>query len=607
LLACIEADSKESRRKVTGSYYTPREIVDYMINEALDAILEQSPQRKQGEHVSFLANAAGSENLLLRCAILDPACGSGAFPCGVMNAIMKRIDPDKTLSQSERYAKKLEILRNVIYGVDIQPMAAQITVLRLFLSMILEITPTKDARNNFGIDPLPNLDYKFVVANTLMELNGNDLFFRENQHKFQQLIDLKRDFFREFSVAEKGRLRARIESLEEELATESGSPPIVALYEWKHSDTSPAPYFDSRWMFSIDKFDIVIGNPPYGARYPAEHKEYFKQKYVSAKTTDIEKDGSIVGKLKGSLDTFSLFIENGFNSLKTGGYLTFIVPLSFVSSDSMTALHDILFNNCKTIRVSSYAKRPAQIFRTSCVANTIMGVTRTNTKCEHLWTTTMNRLVKRKNLDTLLGALKFTDGLQFCMRGRIPKISLPIEKRILKKMFVKRHSRIRDLIDKNGKPIFYRSSGGRYYNVVTNSSQGSTKEKALFLDKKLADTIGATLSSSLFWWYQQVYTNGLDLKSYEIDSFPIPMDKLTPAIRRKIEKLYEQYLQSIERHVIDRESQEYKHITKFKEYKIRYSKALIDAMDDIICPLYGLTEEETEFIKHYELQFRIDG
>ena len=164
LLACIEADTKESRRKVTGSYYTPREIVDYMINEALKAYLESS-------------DYPSDENLLLRCTILDPACGSGAFPCGVMNAIMKWIDPNKTLSQPERYAKKLEILRNVIYGVDIQPMAAQITVLRLFLSMLLEITPTDDARNNFGIDPLPNLDYKFVVANTLMGIDVKDLFF----------------------------------------------------------------------------------------------------------------------------------------------------------------------------------------------------------------------------------------------------------------------------------------------------------------------------------------------------------------------------------------------------------------------------------------------
>ena len=110
----------------------------------------------------------------------------------------------------------------------------------------------------------------------------------------------------------------------------------------------------------------------------------------------------------------------------------------------------------------------------------------------------------------------------------------------------------------------------------------------------------------MFWWYQQVYSNGLDLKSYEIESFPIPIESLTAPVRRKIEKRYERYLQDIERHVVEHESKEYKHITRYKEYKIRYSKALIDTIDDVICPLYGLTKDETEFIKNYELRFRTD-
>ncbi|MDR0327589.1 MAG: N-6 DNA methylase, partial [Planctomycetaceae bacterium] len=193
LLACIDADNKQSRRKVTGSYYTPREIVDYMVNEALDMYANQSRNRKIAnvDSQSYDSGSEFDENLLLRCAILDPACGSGAFPCGVMNSIMKRIDPNKTLSQSKRYDKKLEILRNVIYGVDIQPMAVQITVLRLFLSMLQEIKPNPKAEN-FGISPLPNLDYKFVVANSLIGINVQDLFFQEYRTKFAQLMDLKK-------------------------------------------------------------------------------------------------------------------------------------------------------------------------------------------------------------------------------------------------------------------------------------------------------------------------------------------------------------------------------------------------------------------------------
>jgi hypothetical protein len=219
--------------------------------------------------------------------------------------------------------------------------------------------------------------------------------------------------------------------------------------------------------------------------------------------------------------------------------------------------------------------------------------------------TQMYRKDKTMSLESIIKKFRFINVAGLGLRGRYAKISLPIEKRILKKLFAVKDT-IGSLKKDDGKKIYYRVGGGEYYKTVTNYPTDSTKEKALSFDKKIADCVGAILSTSLVWWYNQVYTRYPDWKSYEIESFPIPVEKLTPAIRLKIEKLYEQYLHSIESHVKERESQEYKHITKFKEYKIRYSKALIDAMDDIICPLYGLTKEETEFIKNYEIQFRID-
>jgi type I restriction-modification system DNA methylase subunit len=150
LLSCIDTDNKETRRKVTGSYYTPREIVDYMVSESLDDYLLYNKD-------------------LLQCKILDPACGSGAFTCGVVNEIMRRVDPDKQLSQKERYRRKLSIIQNVIYGIDIQPIAVQISILRLFLSLIQEIVPDKK-KENYGIQPLPNLETKFICADTLLGL-----------------------------------------------------------------------------------------------------------------------------------------------------------------------------------------------------------------------------------------------------------------------------------------------------------------------------------------------------------------------------------------------------------------------------------------------------
>ncbi|MCL2117863.1 MAG: BREX-1 system adenine-specific DNA-methyltransferase PglX [Planctomycetaceae bacterium] len=509
-------------RKDGGIYYTPPPIVEYMVANSVGKLLKDKTP----------VDVANMK-------IVDPACGGGVFLTGAYQFLL---DWHQKYFGKLTLAQRRKILTNNIFGVDIDPLAVEIT--KYCLSM----------KCSEGEDFSHDLDENIRCGNSLIETD----------------IDA--------------------------MPLNCGTEPIFKPFHW---------WREFPHVFQQGGFDIVIGNPPYGAKYSVEHKNYFLEHYSSAKTTT-SNDGEVKIHRKGSLDTFSLFIENGFNRLKKNGFLTFIVPLAFVSSDSMSALHQLLFDHCETIWVSSYAKRPVQIFRDACTGHTMIGLTRTNTKCERLWTTRMNRLTGRNGLGRLLGKLEFTDGFQFCMRGRIPKISLSIEKRILKKLFAKKHTPIRDLLDNNGTPVYYRSSGGRYYNVMTNYPTGSTKEKSLCFDKQITSVIGAVLSSGLFWWYQQVYSNSLDLKSYEIESFPVPVDAFTAPVCDKIERLYEQYLQDMERHAVEHATKKYKHITTYKEYKLRYSKHLIDAIDDVVCPLYDLTEQECEFIKKFELRFRTD-
>ncbi|MDR3199768.1 MAG: N-6 DNA methylase [Planctomycetaceae bacterium] len=587
LLACIDADTEENRRKTTGSFYTPLEIVDYMVGESLDTYLQNN-------------------NDLLQCKILDPACGSGVFPCGVMNEIIRRIDPDKQLPQNERYRKKLEILQKVIYCVDIQSMATHISSLRLFLSLIQELVPDKK-KENYGIEPLPNLETKFICANTLIGLkNGKQqkLELPIIKATIKQLLLTREQHLIANNPQEKKRLQEYDETLRQTLsiamedAGDLSHDTAELLLQWNpYNQSKPSPFFDPMWMFGVEKFDIVIGNPPYGAKYPPEHKKYFKEHYESAKT--------IQGKQKGSLDTFSLFIEYGFNVVKQGGHVNFIVPLSVVSSDSMTALHQLLLNNCEIIKVASFCDRPLQIFKNSHKKTAIISFHKTNTTCRKLLTTQMYRWHSGITRKQLLEKMRFVESLKFRLVGRFPKISYSIEKRILKKLFAYK-TNIDSLQKTAGKPIYYRTSGGMYYNVITNYSTNSTKEKPLYFDKKIADVIGAILSSNLFWWYQQVYSNNLDLKSYEIESFPIPVEKLNPTIIEQIENLYAKYLRGIQKNIIEHKTAEYVKVELYQEYKIRYSKPLIDLIDDTICPLYGLTDEELDFIKNYELTFRTD-
>ena len=589
LLACIDADSKETRRKVTGSYYTPREIVDYMVDESLKAYLQDHDD-------------------LLQCKILDPACGSGAFPCGIMNEIMRQLDPHRTLTALERYRRKLKIIQEVIYGVDIQPIAVQITQLRLFLSLIQEIVPDK-RKDNYGIEPLPNLETKFVCADTLMglqkkEKNGQGtLEFPKIREKITQLQRTRNEYFMARTIREKEAYQREDESLRKMLGilmeeagalTHSTAEKLVA---WNPYDPShSAPFFDPVWMFGVEKFDIVIGNPPYGARYSVSNKKYFQKNYETAQT--------IKNTQKGSLDTFTLFIEKGHLLCKQPGILHYIVPISITSSDSVTGVHRLLEKSCSLIKVSSYAVRPQPVFESAVVNTSILFFKKDGEQNEQILATKMYRKSKNFNLQHLLNNLQFIDVKDVKLIGRYPKISLDIEKQILKKI-LSQPLKIKNIVQKSGSPIFYRTTGGRYFKIITNYSTGSTKEKSICFNPKNRDIVGAILSSNLYFWFYQIFSNNLDLKTYEIISFGMPNLDFDAKTVSKIQKLYDMYLKDIERNASVRQTERYANIETFKEYKIGKSKHHIDRIDDIICPLYGLTPEEIDFIKNYEIDFRL--
>jgi hypothetical protein len=337
---------------------------------------------------------------------------------------------------------------------------------------------------------------------------------------------------------------------------------------------------------------VVIGNPPYGATLGANDKKYFQTNYETAKT--------IKGLQKGSLDTFSLFIDKGFNLQQINGILNYIVPMSVISSDAMTALHNVLLANCEKIKIASFSERPKQPFSNACQATAILFFQKTNTPCNSLLSTKKNRWNENITLEELIKNLQFIDNLENRLFGRFPKVSNGIEHNILNKLFSEDNKAVADLIKDKGEKIYYRMAGGRYFKVITNYTTNSSAEKSICISSKYSKCVGLFMSSTLFWWYVQVYADDHNLKSYEIENFRIPTTKLNDKIISEIEKLYDKYLTDIEQNArINSKGT--------KEYKIRKSKHLIDKIDDLICPLYGLTQEETDFIKNYEIEFRLSG
>lgn len=612
LLAEQRTETGDQARKAKGAFYTPREIVSYMCEESLKEYLKTKIEddafrnTRIQEIVSMSESAFRDQDhnkrrdwkpyqtaitqALDELTVLDPAVGSGAYPMGMLHLLVKvytRIDSkyEKNLTKLKR-----DILSRSLYGSDIDSTAIEISRLRAWLSLVV------DMEEGEQVAPLPNLEFHFVCANTLISLPKEAGIF-DTPNLRENLSEIRKDYYNTNSKSKKETLRKRYEKLlaPNALSLFGGVDNELKTYH-PFSHESRASFFDPDLMFGINKFDIVIGNPPYGAKSTIREKEYFKKNYLCTK--------SIKGEIKGSLDTYVIFIENGFNSLRKNGVLNFIVPISITSSDSMMSIQKIMEDNCELIKIASFSVRPKPIFENAMVNASILFFKRTDSRYKNIFTTKMYRKNESISTQDVVDSIKFIDVSKYKLRGRYPKISEEIEKSVLEKIFSIKTTIGDLLLNDGGSPIYYSAAGGRYYKVITNYPRNSSAEKVIHFKSELSDTVGAILSSNLYFWFYQIYSDNLNLKSYEISSFPIPESLLTPKSIEYIESLYKEYLNDIEKNSKERETKKYAHIETFKEYKIGLSKKLIDKIDDFIFHHYGLTAPENDYIKNYEISFR---
>ena len=368
--------------------------------------------------------------------VLDPAVGSGAFPMGVLHKLtlaLRRLDPDNsrweqlqkelaiaraaeafdTSDQQERdtelteisstferyrdsdFGRKLYLIQNSIFGVDIQPVACQIAKLRFFISLAIEQKPNKNA-DNFGIKPLPNLETRFVAADTLIgleitetrELLQDDAvlqllkeieairekYFLANNR--QQKLDLEdqEDTSREQLTTELEQLRAKwIEGQQREIERKIVQLPTAKqrqqlrekeekaykerketfdanfeearkIASWKPYDqNAKADWFDPEWMFGVrDGFDAVIGNPPY---------------------VQLQKEGGKLGRLYASCnfesfiktgDIYCLFYEKANQLLKNEGHVCFITSNKWMRAAYGKKLRDYFISHTQPVQLVRY-------------------------------------------------------------------------------------------------------------------------------------------------------------------------------------------------------------------------------------------------------------
>ena len=392
LLAEINPETGENAKKSTGSFYTPRDIVDYMVDssilehlktktgiseEKLKALISYG--KEDDELMSFSATEKKSiVNALYSVTVLDPACGSGAFPIGVLQKIvyiLQEIDPDATLwfnkatenvsflirkefekkfnAGSLDYIRKLTVIQNSIFGIDIQPIAVEIARLRCFLSLVIE-EKVYDDEPNRGINPLPNLDFKFIVANSLVPLESEgtmQMSLFENQDHIKALRDIREEYFNADNDR-RTELKLEFKTLQQDMLLNTitnyqkqASLKYQLLSEWKPFESQPTTWFDPEWMFGIkDGFDIVIANPPYiqlqDKSIRAMAEVYSKQGYTTfAKTGDV----------------YCLFYEAGYNNLKEGGILTYITSNKWMRAGYGEKLRSFLASKTNPVLLIDFA------------------------------------------------------------------------------------------------------------------------------------------------------------------------------------------------------------------------------------------------------------
>ena len=436
LLAAYNPETGESARKQTGSYYTPRPIVDYMVEEALVATLAGQVRPTDGnakfweERLHYLLDYArasddadqwfddGEADRIVRAIselkILDPAVGSGAFPMGVLHKLtlaLRRLDPDNSRwerLQKERAAKRAEVafdtkddmtwreelveidetfkryrdsdfgrklylIQNSIFGVDIQSIACQIAKLRFFISLAIEQVPAKDAEN-FGIKPLPNLETRFIAANTLIGLTRvRDLTSENAQDMERQLRDNRERYFHATTRKQKLNCKRRDKVLRGKLAeelTDIGMPADEAekiAYWDPYDQNASTDFFDTEWMFGIaDGFDVVIGNPPYVRQ----------EKIKSLKPTLKNQYDCYTG----TADLYVYFYERGFQLLREDGILTYISSNKYFRSAYGKKLRDFLTRQSTVSQLIDFGDAP--VF-TSIAYPSIITIFKTRTEGNH--------------------------------------------------------------------------------------------------------------------------------------------------------------------------------------------------------------------------------
>lgn len=582
--------------------------------------------------------------------ILDPTVGSGAFLFAALNVLEplynacifamqgllddlehsgrghqreKMSDFRKVLHEikqhpNETYFVLKSIVINNLYGVDIMEEAVEICKLRLFLKLVAQLETYKQ------IEPLPDIDFNVRTGNTLVgftsmdeveEILGADLISKGSLPQIVKRAEIAdRAFVRFRNMQAERNLDAR-QFMEEkatlhqhlhELRTKLDNY-LAEAYgiqdqcsekyrEWRYKHRPFHWFIEFYGIVKRGGFDVIIGNPPY-----VEYKTVNQYSVKGYKTAPC-----------GNL--YAFVVERNTSLIIRQGRTGMIVPHSSICTDRMASFVSILNGTGLTVWTSSYDIRPAKLF--DGVDQRLMiylssdGM-RLDKQGAIFYSSRFHRW-QEEFRPMIFEQVKYTRALK-SVHFSISKIGTITEAQILNK--IKDYPTIGHYRVEHGEVVYYHNAP-RYWIRATdfepyfwNERDGkktSTQVKSIEVKNSDHSTMVAILNSSLFYWWFLIWSDCRHLNRREIDTFPIGLQTLESDAKRMLNLLSTQLMANFKQYA-ERKQATYTKTGRvaYDEFKQRPSKPIVDEIDCVLAPHYGLTDGELDYIVNYDIKFRM--
>ena len=650
-------------RKETGAYYTPEDVVEYIVEntvgkkllelkedlcESKKELLKKlsyepvvSYQRALQHQIDKITMDFINEKIL-SLSIIDSAMGSGHFLVNaayrVANEILDMVaendwESDEDIIKADIQHWKRKVVENCIYGIDINVLSVALARLSLWLisasndkalsfidhhlkegnSIIgtdrrhVEIKGAKD--NLFGVlsyeDYMRPILEKYVDLKTIGSATKVDVM--RQKEIYDQLNDdlkltkKKYDYYlaSQYAGGIEDQL-AYFDLLSSNDIRDFQNDEMEPLWELAREKKFFHWELEFSEVFQKGGFDVAIGNPPY---VEVTEQDYKYSIFQTLNTRNL----------------YSYMMENNIKNNSESSFFGFIVPLSSMYTPRMRELQNFLLIK-KKLCISNFAKRPGKIFKNvEQRVSIITGCSLKDNEKSQIYTTKYLRWYTKER-KTLFQNIKFElNPYKELNITFVPKIGNEIESGILRKLFKEQQPKLKELIDnyKGENKITYHSAAQywlkafnfipMFYNEKKGYSQ-SSEYKTIYLKEDINPSVIACLiNSSLFYWYWILLSDERHFLKKDIEEFPIDYKEIAEDSLFLFDKLLgdlmESYKTFSEEKTVNLGGNA--GIVKYQEFHPKHSKKIIDEIDNLLGELYGFTLEELDFIKNYDIRFRM--